>query len=625
MARHDAKQSSTAKTPKRATRSTKQLHQTLLTSASPLTQHLPSTPPKKTHKSKKPSFNSQFSSDDSSTDSPVQLQYSDTTPTNMDNTEEDNLSDATDPMDNTIEKLSVSRVDIKIKTPPSETPEETTIYILQQLLIKLKSYDPKAGLAPWQEHSSTPPIFSHTDIPSRPSELEIFFPRIRFLRSGLTWYSGVQILHSIPIPELRKDMLPWLKEEGHGLFTRSLQAENIVDVGWFVFSTWEMDTEALSAAISDAIKIEIGLRWKMISLGTRDRIPPEQQVRALHVEVSVENRMVAQRALLAVYGRKNTGAYPNGVRLRFALPITSAYNLNTKAKLERLRSRQQLWSQTYKKGQSWEITQLDSKLSPTLTLRQALTKIMSTTDARFPLFHSVDRQNGKTAGIAFQFLPELESEARLMISNLLPYLNHHYGEVANQCLTPSAVDRLNECRWDPTAGIIVGNYDEEINFLDEEDLMAQYISTKTPPPSTLPPTQTISNMTPTTPIKSMPPLSSTAYGNDEDSVSTLGNHTARKWSTGHTPSPLRPPLTINNTPPVNVDKPPSPSDDRSLGSVSTLNTRVNSIEGHIQDLSGTMEHIKNMLSLLTNSKTTQDEDPRISASAGQGNLAGDSS
>ena len=205
----------------------------------------------------------------------------------------------------------------------------------------------------------------------------------------------------IPLPELRKDMLPWLKDEDHGLFTRTLHAENLVDVGWFVYSTWEMEAESLAAAISNRIKIEVGLRWKMISLGTRDRIPTEQQVRALHVEVSVENRLAAQKALLAVYGRKNTGSYPNGIRLRFALPISSTYNLNTKAKLEKFRSRQQVWSNTYKKGQSWEITQLDFQITESLTLRQALTQMMSTTDKRSPLFHSVDCSLGKMSGISF--------------------------------------------------------------------------------------------------------------------------------------------------------------------------------------------------------------------------------
>ena len=63
-----------------------------------------------------------------------------------------------------------------------------------------------------------------------------------------------------------------------------------------------------------------------------------------HIEVAVENRLAAQKALLIVYGRQKTGIYPNGIRLRCALQIGAAYNLNTKAKLEKVRSRQQLWS-----------------------------------------------------------------------------------------------------------------------------------------------------------------------------------------------------------------------------------------------------------------------------------------
>ena len=211
-----------------------------------------------------------------------------------------------------------------------------------------------------------------------------------------------------------------------------------------------------------------------------------------------------------------------------------------------------------------------------------------------------------------------------MISNLLPYLNHHYGETVNQCFTPSAVERLKECTWDPDTGTIVGAYDEEINFLDEDDLMALYISTKTPPPGTLPTPQPNPSPISTTPLKTLPPLNTTAYGQDDDSVSTLGHHTTRKWSAGQSPSPLRPPTTITNTTP-SVAKPQSSSDDRSLGSVSTLNTRVNSIEGHMQELTGTMEHIKQMLTLLADPKANRDEDPRPLVNAGQGNLAGDAS
>ena len=243
---------------------------------------------------------------------------------------------------------------------------------------------------------------------------------------------------------------------------------------------------------------------------------------------------------------------------------------------------------------------------------------MSTTDQRFLLFHSVDRSNGKLSGISFQFLPELESEARLMISNLLPYLHYHYGETTKNCFTPSAVERLTDCSWDPEARTIVGAYDEEINFLDESDLMAQYIASKDIQ-------QPTSHFTPTTPNndQNLNPITlhTTAYGNDDDSVSTLGNQLTKKWSPGFVPpsSPSRPqvPQTI-----VHSEK-QAYSDDKSTSTISTLNTRINSIEGQFQQLSGTMEHIKDMLSLIATPTTAQDGDPKLSVSAGQGNLAGE--
>ena len=70
-----------------------------------------------------------------------------------------------------------------------------------------------------------------------------------------------------------------------------------------------MEPAVLAQAIEKEIKIHVGLRWKQISTGSRERLPPDQQVKALHVEVASENRMVAQKALLAVYGRHNSGNY----------------------------------------------------------------------------------------------------------------------------------------------------------------------------------------------------------------------------------------------------------------------------------------------------------------------------
>ena len=152
--------------------------------------------------------------------------------------------------------------------------------------------------------------------------------------------------------------------------------------------------------------------------------------------------------------------------------------------------------------------------------------------------------------------------------------------------------------------------------------MTQYIasksnhSTETSTPKTPP---SLSN---TIQPNNQTPLQYTAYGNDDDSVSTLGNATARKWRGATSPSPLKSPFPVPHSI-THSAKPTSTADDRSTGSVSTLNTRINSIEGQFQELSGTMEHIKNMLTILANPTTTQDGDPKSRAHADRGNSVGD--
>jgi hypothetical protein len=46
-----------------------------------------------------------------------------------------------------------------------------------------------------------------------------------------------------------------------------LQAERSNEIGWLLYSTQQMDIGALADKISNAIKKDIGLRWKMIPVG----------------------------------------------------------------------------------------------------------------------------------------------------------------------------------------------------------------------------------------------------------------------------------------------------------------------------------------------------------------------
>ena len=376
-----------------------------------------------------------------------------------------------------------------------------------------------------------------------------------------------------------------------------------------------MEAKVLAQAIEKTINIAVGLRWKQVSTGSRDKLPISQQVKALHVEVALENRVVAQKALLAVYGRKNSGKYPNGIRMRFSLLIHAAHNLNAKAKLERLRARQQVWTTKYEKGYSWEITQLDHPIKKnSSTLRQAILSLMSSSNPSLPIFHSVDRSNYRESGICFQFLPELAEEARMTISNLVPLMKHKYGAAVLSLFSPSAVERMEGCQWDPDTGTVIGLYDDEITYLDEDDPMKEFV-TPHPAKSTSNSTSTdTTTKTSSTHTNQMRQTSTSLLPDmDEDSVSTLGNNVHHKW----TPSPsLHLPHPLTQRPSI----PLTPHDDLSVGSISTLTTRITTMESQYNQISGAVQDIKTMLAGLAKSTThsQQVEQPANATRAGRG-------
>ena len=526
------------------------------------------------------------------------------------NNENDSVD--TETADNLQKNLLCTRVDLKIKVNAHSNPEEQTVVTLQKFLKKLQYYDPKAQFAPWQSDSNAAPLTHALDITPRPSDLEKYFPRIFFKEEGFTWYSGARVIHSIQMKDLKKDMIRWMKQEGHGMFERMLQVENTTEIGWLVYSTWQMETDVLAQAIEDVINIPIGLRWKQISMSSRERLPFDQQVKALHIEVASENSVVGQKALLATYGRRNTGAYPNGIRMRFALPLHTAHNLNTKAKLERLRARQQVWSKTYEKGFSWEITQLDYPVGKKLpTLRQTLLSIMSKTNPAFPLFHSIDRSNYKESGVCFQFLPELSNEARMTISNLVPMMKHQYGEKVLQLFSTAAVERMDGCSWDSEKEMVIGQFDEEIEFLEEADPMKNILKEKPSNSNNSTKTASTSSNTEYAENNSNPFVTPTFPGaQDDDSVSTIGNSIQQRWQPTHSENPNKPrPSSLMSRP-----------DDKSTSSVSTLTTRLTTMEVQYQQISGDVQDIKNLLAVLASSSTNhskQDEAPMNDKDAGR--------
>jgi hypothetical protein len=64
--------------------------------------------------------------------------------------------------------------------------------------------------------------------------------------------------HNKSLSDLCEDMQLWLQDGDHGLYYKMLQVEDSAEIGWFLYSTKEMDAGTLVDEISDLVGVKIG-------------------------------------------------------------------------------------------------------------------------------------------------------------------------------------------------------------------------------------------------------------------------------------------------------------------------------------------------------------------------------
>jgi len=130
----------------------------------------------------------------------------------------------------------------------------------------------------------------------------VYFPQAKPRYNGGNVYMMALLGCSILLGKIMKENNDWFRETRFGLWEATIQTEAPVSIGLLLFSTNNTNTDILKREISRFIKdIPVGLRWKMILLGTQGKIPKENQVRALHVYVDEMNAAAAKPHLMELY------------------------------------------------------------------------------------------------------------------------------------------------------------------------------------------------------------------------------------------------------------------------------------------------------------------------------------
>ena len=217
------------------------------------------------------------------------------------------------------------RYNLRLFVPPSQEADKTMIAMAKKFFIKAKEMDDSITLFPWALNSKCVKIKDARFIPEQMGSFKTFFHQANPKVAGGHVYMRVWLGHDKDPELLHEDLNWWMKKEQHGLYRRSVQAENISGVGWLLYSTRDIDCAALQSAIEKRLgnTYEVGCRFKMISLGRRGAVPKENQIKVIDIECDTSVHFDVKVALSRIYASAKNDDYPNGIRLRLVPEINS--------------------------------------------------------------------------------------------------------------------------------------------------------------------------------------------------------------------------------------------------------------------------------------------------------------
>ena len=212
------------------------------------------------------------------------------------------------------------------------------------------------------------------------------------------------------------------------MWLRKLSYERTYEAGWFLYSTRDIDHDALAEAITFRSGVQVSLRWRKITFKNNLKEPAF----ATHIECPEDHAAALNTWLQRTYSSKlnpDTAQLPLGMFMR-RIPV-SWQLISSRAiqKAIHLASRQGKFCKNVMTMTSWEIESLDKAESKrNMSLRDVLMGLKTQRNTR--MFHSINPSfNG--SGYIATYLPQNQEEATSIIAALPIYCRHFYGEETN--------------------------------------------------------------------------------------------------------------------------------------------------------------------------------------------------
>jgi len=409
--------------------------------------------------------------------------------------------------------IHTTRFDLSFNLDPSTKPMEITKKKIQDILTAFREYsDETICFLPWKESDESAFSIINTieDVPKQLSALRHYFPRLRLSPKGGMVYTSMLLGHDASAEDIAIDISMWTADSGVRVFKKSIQAEESAILGWFLYGIREINTNNLAEAINlfQDSSVEVGLRQMRIRTAVNGKA---SAIRAMGIECDARQELEAKDLLIKIYHSKST-AWPLGIKLRYMRDVRFLCGSQAVKKTVHLLGRHDRFQTGIKVRRIRDIQSLDIEDASTgRSLRDILMSLRSNKKPSLSLFHSVDPAFNDPDSHVLTFVPDFMDQADAVLSQLVPYLKFLEGEYIEKFFTAEALSRAVGCEWDESKGCAISALDSE---LDEIEILDEGYDISNPSKP--------SNVLDLTQPQIQEPTNRTLFGNDDDSVSTMG-------------------------------------------------------------------------------------------------------
>jgi hypothetical protein len=355
--------------------------------------------------------------------------------------------------------------DVTINLPKHDKPQKKFLSILKDLWKNLKALDDDAiwhtYRATSRDSKSMSPITKTAHFP------KTFMASRKYLRSlsgvnkeGGKIYTTILVGHDLPPKEIQDCMREWASVDDHFFFERTVQAEQVITVAWGFGSPSDINCEDLAHHLMEKLnaKFQIGCKDRFIADGSawsKNPAPKDLNRKAVHFEAPEEHALELYRFLVSIYGSTRPIAdMPYMLDLKIIPDWTScrqgklgAFGTDMLMNCQQMILKQGLFRKHTEQFPVSDIGHLDQPLEGvSKTLREVIMEITvktsdqqtnATSDER--LFHSILPRKGSTDHILTY--PKVHAATAVaMITGLIPFVLHHYGEATRKWFSLRALD-----------------------------------------------------------------------------------------------------------------------------------------------------------------------------------------